>query len=183
MDDALEVLKDIESRAGQSGWPIIGAEKGVVLEESVRKYRPKRVVEVGACVGYSAILMGRHLPPGGRIQTIEIDPKAAQLTRENLARAGLADRVEVIVGDAVQEIPRLSGSVDMAFIDAEKTGYLSYLKLLEDKLHPGSVVVADNVKIFAAAVKDYLDYVRTSGRYDSEFFDFPGDAVEVSIRK
>ena len=183
MDKALDVLKDIESRAGQNGWPIIGAEKGVVLEETVRKYRPKRVVEVGACVGYSAILMARQLPLEGRIHTIEIDPKAAQLTRENLARAGLTDQVEVTVGDALQEIPRLSGPVDMAFIDAEKTDYLSYLKLLEDKFHSGSVVVADNVKIFAAAMSDYLDYVRTSGRYDSEFFDFPGDAVEVSIRK
>jgi predicted O-methyltransferase YrrM len=183
MDKALDVLKDIESRAELDRWLLIGAEKGAVLEETVRKYRPKRVVEVGAYVGYSAILMARHLPPGARIQTIEINPKAAQLARENLARARLADRVEVIVGDALQEIPRLSGPVDMAFIDADKEGYLSYLKLLEDKFHPGSVVVADNVKIFAVALKGYLDYVRTSGKYDSEVFDFPADAVEVSIRK
>ncbi len=182
MDKALEVLRDIESRAGQSGWPIIGPEKGAVLEDFVRKCRPKHVVEVGSCVGYSAILMARQLPAGGRIQTIEIDPRAAQLTRDNLARAQVADRVEVIVGDALEVIPALSAPVDMAFIDAQKKDYLSYLKLLEDKLHPGSVVVADNVKIAAAAVGDYLDYVRTSGRYESELFDFPGDALEVSVR-
>ena len=183
MDKAEAVLRDIESQAGQGRWLMVGAERGAVLEEMVRKHQPKRVVEVGACVGYSAILMARHLPPGGRIQTIEIDPEAAQLARDNLARAGLADRVEVIVGDALKVIPTLSGTVDMVFIDAKKEDYLNYLKLLEDKLHAGSVVVADNVKIFAVALKHYLDYVRTSGKYDSELFDFPVDAVEVSIRR
>jgi predicted O-methyltransferase YrrM len=183
MDKAEAVLRDIESRAGQNGWPIIGALKGAVLENMMRKHRPKRIVEVGACVGYSAILMARHLPAGGRIQSIEIDPKAAELARENLVRAGLADRVEVIVGDALKVIATLSAPVDMAFIDAKKEDYFNYLKLLEGKLHPGSVIVADNVKIFAVALKDYLDYVRASGKYDSELFDFPVDAVEVSIRR
>jgi len=83
--------------------------------------------------------------------------------------AGIKPKVEVLVGDALKLIGELEGEFDMVFLDANKREYLEYLKLVEDKLHKGSVVVVDNAGSFADLMKDYLDYVRKSGKYDSRF--------------
>jgi len=83
------------------------------------------------------------------------------------------------VGDARELLPSLPGTFDLVFIDAEKEQYLEYLKLLESKLHPGSVVVADN----AAHAPEYLAYVRGSGKYISRFIPGSGGGMEVSIRQ
>jgi predicted O-methyltransferase YrrM len=90
--------------------------------------------------------------------------------------------VQVLVGDAREIIPKLPGSFDMVFLDAEKNEYLQYLLLVENKLHMGSVVVADNAGIFADQMSDYLGYVRSSGRYKSRYLPFGGDGVEVSVK-
>jgi predicted O-methyltransferase YrrM len=163
--------------------PIIGRLKGRVLSSEVEKHRPKRVLEVGTCVGYSTILMAKGLPPGGKIICCEISPEFAREARRNLKEAGLASRVTVKTGDAKKLIPKLSGKFDMVFLDAVKEDYLLYLRLVEKKLAPGAVVAADNVTKFRRQVQDYLDYVRAGGGYKSKIHDFGFDAVEVSVRK
>jgi predicted O-methyltransferase YrrM len=70
----------------------------------------------------------------------------------------------------------------MVFIDAEKSEYIDYLRLVEDKLHKGSIIVADNAGIFVDEMKDYLEYVRNSGKYSSEYLPFDGNGVEVSVK-
>lgn len=184
-----EVLASIEAVAQARGWPIIGPKRGVLLDEAVEQHRPSRILEVGTNVGYSAIRMARYLKKGEMLTCVEIRDDMARAARENFDRAGLSDRTEVVVGDALRVLPGLSGRLDMVFLDAVKEDYLTYLKSVEALLHGGSVVVADNVKSHASAVKPYLDYVRRSGLYVSTFREaLPnwgtdvGDAVEVSVR-
>jgi predicted O-methyltransferase YrrM len=180
-----EVLTSIEREAPARGLPIIGPERGAFLEEVVRKHKPKRILEVGTLVGYSAIRMARSLGKGGRITCVEVNADIAKEARTNLEKAGLSDRVEILVGDAKKVIPRLKGTYDMVFIDASKEEYSTYLREAEKTLHPGSVVVADNVKAFAQQMADYLEYVRDSGRYKSEYHEAPSgaDAIEVSVKQ
>lgn len=177
------VLKEIEDLAEEKKWPIIGREKGRVLIEVCQEHNPRRVLELGALVGYSSTMIAANLEETGRVISVEISEENAELCRANQIRAGIADRCEVVVGDALEMIPTLEGPFDMAFIDAVKEDYLRYLQLAEPKMTPAAVVVADNVLMFADAVKPYLDYVRNSGRYDSSYHEFGDDAVEVSIRR
>ena len=184
-----EVLASIEKVAPDQGLPIIGPNRGVFLDEAVIKYRPSTVLEVGTLVGYSAIRVARHLKKGQRLTCIEVNGEIAKVARSNIEKAGLSDRVEVIVGDGKKILASLPGPFDMVFLDAAKDEYLSYLKACEPKLHRGSVVVADNAKAHASAMADYLEYVKNSGRYSNEFKEAPpnygiddGDAVQISIK-
>jgi predicted O-methyltransferase YrrM len=116
------------------------------------------------------------------LTTIETHASKAKLARENIEKADVRPRIEVIVGDAVRVIPKLIGKFDMVFIDAAKEEYFDYLKLVEKKLHKGSVIVADNVGFLADQMKEYLDHVRSSGKYKSEHTPFGEDGVEVSVK-
>ncbi len=175
-----EVLKEIETQSQQQFLPIIGPIKGKVLEQVVKEQKPKRILEIGTLVGYSSILMSKHLPEDSSIITIDVNPEIAKIADSNFHKAGVNEKIEIIVGSGKQIIPSLTGPFNLLFLDAEKVEYLDYLKLAEDKLSPNAVVVADNVKIFRDELEGYLSYVRTSGKYQSQTFDFEQDAVEVS---
>lgn len=176
------VLREIEELSKREYLPIIGPEKGKHLVDTVRRFRVRNVLEVGTLIGYSAILIASNLPQEGRVVTIEMKPKWAGLAEENVRRAGLADKIELRIGDALTVIPSVNGKFDMVFLDATKDEYLKYLELSEDKLETGGVVFADNVKTPARGMRDYLDYVRNSGGYRSEFIDVGFDAVEISTK-
>jgi predicted O-methyltransferase YrrM len=140
----------------------------MMLRILVESSGAKRGVEVGAASGFGAVNMGIGFErTGGHLWTLEIDPKWAQETRENLEKVGLENVVTVVEGDALKTLPTLEGPIDFVFIDALKSDYLKYLKLIESKLSPGAVVVADNTIQSARAMKDYLDYVQNSPDYDT----------------
>jgi predicted O-methyltransferase YrrM len=189
-DPAEMVLREIEEMGKRSFIPSIGPVKGRILAEIVREHKPTLILEVGALYGYSAILIARNSPSRAQITTVEKDPKHARITQDNITRAGLDDRIKIIQGDGTMVLPKLPGPFDLVFLDAEKTQYLAYLKAIEEKLHQGSVVVADNVGIFRDQMMDYLNYVRTTGRYRSrtvetllEFSDTTKDAMEISEKR
>ncbi|HXX86913.1 MAG TPA: O-methyltransferase [Candidatus Acidoferrum sp.] len=182
MSDADEVLKEIERMTKKEFLPIIGPRRGKVLVEAIRKAKPKRVLEVGTLIGYSAILMAKELESEAHLITIEIHASEAKKARENIKRAKVQPSIDVLVGDAVEIIPTLTGKFDMVFIDAEKTEYMEYLRLLERKLHEGSIIVADNAGTFADEMRPYLDYVRTSGKYSSKYVPIGEDGLEVSVK-
>jgi predicted O-methyltransferase YrrM len=186
-------MRSIEEVASRDALPIIGPTRGAILDETVQEYRPARILEVGTLVGYSAIRMGRHLKEGQKITCIEVREDMAATARSNIKKAGLADRIEVLVGDAKNVLPTLKGSFDMVFLDAAKDEYLSYLKSCERLLHAGSVVVADNVKSHSEEVAEYLNYVRNSGKFRSTCREASSnyrygagrseaDAVEISVK-
>jgi len=182
MSSTDEVLRLIEKASEKDFLPIIGPFKGKFLAEEVRKAKPQRVLEVGTLIGYSAILMGKEMDAKSEIITIEIHRDEAELAGQNIMRANIAAKVQIINGNALQVIPSLNGPFDFAFIDAEKNEYYQYLKLAEDKLREGAVVFADNAGIFADQMGDYLDYVRNSGKYQSRFIQVGEDGVEISVR-
>lgn len=182
MSKADEILDEIERMSEKEFLPIIGSKKGRILSETIREVRPKRVLEVGTLVGYSAILMGKELEKEAHIITIEIHADEAKTAEDNIKRAEIPATVEVLVGDAIKVIPNLKGQFDLVFIDAEKREYIDYLQLVEDKLHKGSVLVADNAGVFANQMKEYLNYVRSSGKYRSKYVSVGGDGVEVSVK-
>jgi predicted O-methyltransferase YrrM len=182
MSKADKVLKEIESMSGRKSLPIVGPDKGRVLARVINEIKPKRVLEVGTLIGYSAILMAKGLESDAHLITIEIHADEAEIAKENIKRAKVSPSIDVLVGDAIKVIPKLTGKFDMVFIDAKKTEYLNYLRLVQRKLHRGSVVVADNAGISADQMKDYLNYVRSSGTYRSEYISFGEDAVEVSVK-
>ena len=176
------VLREIEDLSKRTYLPIIGPVGRKYLVDTVRRFNVKNVLEVGTLIGYSAILLVGHLPQDGRVVTIERNPESARLAEENIRRAGLADRIELHIGDALTVIPGINDKFDMVFLDAAKDEYLKYLELSENKLERGGVVFADNVKMSAHEMRDYLDYVRNSGRYKSEYIDVGFDGVEISTK-
>ena len=127
------------------------------------------------------------------VTCLEIDKNLANIAKENIEKARLHSRIEVITGDALEIIPKLDNNhyrFDLVFIDAVKNQYLRYLKLVEENglLNKKSVVVADNILIYENEMKDYLDYVRNSGKYHSyttettlEFTKNVKDALEISV--
>jgi predicted O-methyltransferase YrrM len=162
--------------------PTLGRAKGRIVRRLIERHQPTRAIELGALLGYSAILIASALPPRGRLICLEVNPFLADLVRGNVAEAGLARKVKVVTGDALRAIPLLPGRFDFALIDAAKEDYLDYLRQLEPRLVPGAIVVADNTgPSFRREVAPYLEYVRSDGRYASRAHVVDDDALEVSV--
>lgn len=174
-----QVLIKIE--AGPHSFMIVGREKGKVLADLLEKHKPQNILEIGTNLGYSAILMAIHMPETAKITTLEFHPKSTEMSENNIKEAGLENKITVITGDAKETIKDLGEQYDFVFVDAAKAEYLAYLAIVEQKLYPGAIVVADNVKAFENEVKNYLDYVKSSGKYKSETVVVGSDALEVSI--
>jgi predicted O-methyltransferase YrrM len=133
----------------------------------VASSRAKRGVEVGTCRGFGAVNMGIAFERnGGRLDTVDIDPEMVKTARANVAKLGLEKVVNCIEGDALKVLPDLKGDVDFVFIDALKEDYFKYFKALDPKMKAGAVVVADNVIQYAKAMKDFLDFMKTSPDWD-----------------
>ena len=142
-------------------------EDAMLLRVLVQARGAKRGIEVGTERGFGAINMGIGFERnGGHLFTLEISPRIADEARANLERAGLSKTVTVITGDALKMLPTLEGEFDFLFLDALKSDYLKYLKLVEKKLKPGTLIVADNAIRSANAMKDFLDYVKESPDYE-----------------
>jgi caffeoyl-CoA O-methyltransferase len=109
----------------------------------------KKMVEIGTLAGYSAIWLARALPEGGKLITLELDTKHAEVARKNLERAGLSSKVEIRVGPALASLEKMQaegeGPFDLFFIDADKDAYPAYLEMALKLAQPGTVILADNV--------------------------------------
>jgi predicted O-methyltransferase YrrM len=140
----------------------------MMLRILVEGIKAQRGVEVGSANGFGAINMGIAFErTGGHLVTLEIDPRSVKQCRENLQKVGLENTVTCIQGDALKTLATLEGEFDFVFIDAVKRDYFRYLKLIEPKLKPGAVIVADNVIRSARAMQDFLDYIQQSPDYDT----------------
>ena len=133
----------------------------------IRSMNARRGVEIGSANGYGAIHMGMGFEAnGGHLYTIDISPEMVRQCRENIKKTGLQETVTCIEGDALEEIPKLTGEFDFVFIDAAKRDYYNYFKTISPKLKPGAVIVADNVISSAYAMKDFLDAMEEDPDYD-----------------
>jgi predicted O-methyltransferase YrrM len=142
--DRSEVMVEMERLAADEGIPIVHWETGRLLALLVAALRPQRVLEVGTAIGYSTLHMAEAIGDG-TIVTLERDPERAAQARAFWERAGVADCIELVEGDALQTLPALDATYDMAFVDATKQEYGDYLGLAEPKLSDHALVVIDNV--------------------------------------
>lgn len=120
--------------------------QGKLLQLLAIACHARNILEIGSLAGYSGIWLARALPPGGRLITLEINPKHAEIVRQSFVRAGVGDRAEVRVGNALEFLPRLGNDApfDLVFIDADKPSYPQYLDWALRLTRPGSIIVADN---------------------------------------
>jgi predicted O-methyltransferase YrrM len=139
------VLDDIARGNATRGLPLVDAEVGALLRVLATSIGATRVLEIGTAIGYSGIWLAGALPAGGMLLTMETDEERAREARENFARAGLADRVSVIVGDAKLKLAKVSGPFDLIFQDGDKMLYTPLLDRLVALLRPGGLLITDNV--------------------------------------
>jgi len=146
--------------------------------------RSRNVVEFGTSFGISTIHLAAALRDngGGRVITAEEVPGKVRQARENLTAAGFRDLVDFREGDALQTLADIEDPIDLLFLDGWKALYLPVLKLLEAKLRPGAIIIADDLAVMPEMIKPYLDYMRDFQQgYTS--IEIPiGDGLEVSIR-
>jgi len=124
----------------------VSAQQGKFLSLLAAATGARRVLEIGTLGGFSTIWLARGAGPDGRVTTLEYEPKHAEVARANIDRAGLADRVEVLVGAALDTLPSVTGGpFDLVFIDADKENNPGYLEWAIKLTRPGSMIVVDNV--------------------------------------
>ncbi len=139
------LVREMEALADQDGVPIVEWETARLLATLVRALAPRRVLEVGTAIGYSTLHMAEQLPEGGRIVTLERDPRRIAQARGFLGRAGVLERVEIVEGDALETLPEVEGPLDLIFLDATKGEYRRYLELAEPRASERAVLLVDNL--------------------------------------
>ena len=161
----------------------VSEEDGRFLRAMVAASGAKRALEIGGASGYSAIWIGLGLrQTGGRLTTIEYDPARARTAADNIRRAGLADIVTVVAGDAFSEIPKLAGEVDFVFLDAWKRDYRRFFDLVMPRLSAHGLFLAHNVVNKEAEMRDFLDQVRHHPRLLTTIVRPGGEGMSVSVK-
>ena len=165
-DPALDAALEATDEAGL---PPIGVapNQGKLLGFLARMQGARRILEVGTLGGYSTIWLARALPADGRLISLEVDPKHAEVARGNIERAGLGDVADVIVGPAVETLPKLAteghGPFDLVFIDADKQNNAEYFGWAVELSRPGTLIVVDNVVRGGSVADPGDDDPRTRG--------------------
>jgi caffeoyl-CoA O-methyltransferase len=189
-DEALEAAFCAPDREGIPAIQVAPLE-GRLLGLLVRLAGARKVVEIGTLAGYSAIHMARALPRDGRLYTIENEPAHADIARQSFERAGVADRIELLVGDALAILPGLEdrGPFDAVFVDADKKSYDRYGAWAAANLRPGGLLIADNAFLFGSllATSESGEAMRRFHEEAARAFDTTciptPDGVLVGIRK
>lgn len=190
-----DVLAALEAEAAAGGVPIIRAEEREALLRAAAEARPRRILEIGTAIGYSALLLAERFPEAA-VDTVELDEKRRARALRAVEEAGAAGRVRCLAGDAAEVIPRLSGPYDFLYLDGPKGQYLAHLRLAEPLLSDRAVIAADNVlfrglvraegpvphryRTIVTRLRDYIAYAEA--HYDTEI-DTAGDGLAVSRRR
>jgi len=193
------LLQELARTGEERDLPLIDAEVGALLRVLTTAIGAKRILEIGTAIGYSGIWLAGALPPNGLLLTLEIDQERAQIARDNFARAGLADRANVIVGDAQRMLAKVSGPFDLIFQDGDKRLYSPLLDRLVELLRPGGLLVTDNVLWSGEVVPGFTqtpirdqDDARAIAEYNERLNAHPGlltatvplrDGVAVSVKR
>jgi predicted O-methyltransferase YrrM len=140
----------------------VGYEAGELMYNTARAIDARRIVEFGTSFGFSTIYLAAAVRDngGGVVITAELEPNKADAARRNFAEAGLEHLIEVRVGDAMETLRDVAAPIDMVLLDGWKDAYIPLVQVLTPKLRRGSVVFADNVKIFKNSLKPYVEYMR-----------------------
>ena len=163
-------LAKIKEKALEEHIPIIMDDTLEVITKELKELKPKRILEIGTAVGYSAICFSEFLAEDGTIDTIEREHDRVLEAKENIKRAEVEDKINILEGDAVEILPTLSSMYDMVFIDASKGKYPFFLKEALRMLAPKGIIFADNVLYKGYVMSDYNKHKqRTAVRNLREF--------------
>jgi predicted O-methyltransferase YrrM len=169
--------------SGNSMWNV-PPQDGRLLRMLGKMNGTKNALEVGTSDGVSAIWTALGLrETGGRLITLEIDHKRAELARKHFAQAGVSELITLIEGDALEELPKLEGTFDFVFLDAAKGQYLDYLQAVWDNIPSGGVIVAHNAIRQADSMRNYLDHVQNHPELMTVMLTTGDDGVALSYRK
>ena len=194
-----KICDEIEEYAHETYVPIIRKEMESFLRVLIEIKQPRRILELGTAIGYSAILMAAAMPKDCSITTIENYDKRIHIAKENFIRAGINDRVTLLEGDALEHLKTLEGEYDFIFMDAAKGQYLNYLKEIMRILPKGGILIADNVlqegeliqsryaverrnRTIHARMREYLYTVKNMEELETSIVPI-GDGITLSVRK
>lgn len=155
--------------------------QGRVLSMLSHMVRPKRILEIGTFTGYSALCLAEGLTAGGKLTTIDVNEEFEEIVRRYVKEAGMEDRIEMLIGNAMDLIAGVDGEIDLVFIDADKENYSNYFDLVIDKVRKGGIIIADNVlwsgKVLdektdaeTQALKDYNEKIQADDRVENVLF-------------
>lgn len=193
------LLERIEAEALAARVPIIRKETQSFLKTLLVLKKPRKVLEIGTAVGFSALLMSAYLPEGGHITTIENYEKRIPIARENFRQAGKEGEISLIQGDALAVMKELTEAYDLIFMDAAKGQYIHYLPEAVRLLAPGGVLVSDNVlqggdvlesrfaverrdRTIHSRMREYLYELKHHDQLQTSILPL-GDGVALSVRK
>lgn len=165
-----EELKIVKEKALENHIPIIMDDTLEKIEEILKKEKPKRILEIGTAVGYSAAMFAKYTDEDCIIDTIEIDEERAKEAKENIEKIGVADRINIMVGNAVDILPTISQEYDIVFIDAAKGKYPVFLENAIRLIKNGGLILADNILYKGYVMSDYNKHKqRTAVRHLREY--------------
>jgi predicted O-methyltransferase YrrM len=182
-EQALKVLEDmyLHQRRGMMNVP---TDDGRFLRMLIEAMDAKHVVEIGTSNGYSGIWMCLGLmTTDGRLTTHDIDEGRAKLARENFKRAGVADRVTLVMGDAHDTVKQLKGPIDILFLDADKAGYKDYLDKLLPLVRPGGLIIGHNAVSMKRQMKEFLDAVTSNPELETFYVNPRATGMSVTLKK
>ena len=179
-----EELEKIKRKALEDHIPIIMDDTLEVIEKELKQNPPKKILEIGAAVGYSAMCFSEFLVEGGRIDTIERDEERIAEAKENFKKVGVQDKIKLYEGDAVEILPTLDDKYDMVFIDAAKGKYPFFLKESLRMINEKGIIFADNILYKGYVMSDYNKHkqrtaVRNLREYIKEVSENPNLETEI----
>lgn len=194
-----EILEMIEQEALKERVPIIRKEMQSFLKVLLLLKRPERILEIGAAVGFSALLMSEHAGNGCRIDTIENYEKRIQKAEENIKRAGKEEQIHLLKGDAMEILKTLEEPYDMIFVDAAKAQYIAYFPEVMRLLNKDGMLISDNVlqdggimesrfaverrdRTIHSRMREYLYLLKHDERLETAVVPI-GDGASVSVKK
>ncbi len=165
-----EELKKVKEKALENHIPILMDDTLEKIEEILQKEKPKRILEIGTAVGYSASMFAKSTEDDCIIDTIEIDEERAKEAEENINKIGVAERINIMVGNAVDILPTLTNTYDIVFIDAAKGKYPIFLENAIRLIKDGGTILADNILYKGYVMSDYNAHKqRTAVRHLREY--------------
>jgi caffeoyl-CoA O-methyltransferase len=179
--DIQKVLNQIKAK--DKGMLAVSEEDGRFLRLMIATKKSQRALEIGGASGYSAIWIGMGLrDTGGRLVTIEYDPDRAKELAENIRRAGLSDIVQVLGGDAFQQIPKVPGTFDFVFLDAWKKDYKRFFDMVFPRLDKGGLFLAHNVVNKKSEMADFLDAIQKPSMWTTIVAP-SGEGMSVTLKR
>ncbi len=193
------VLEEIEKEAIATYVPIIRKEMESFLRVMLLAKQPKRILELGTAVGYSAILMSEYMPSDCIIDTIENYEKRIPIAKANFERAGVSDKINLYEGDAMEILPTLPYKYDFVFMDAAKAQYIYFLPLINNLLENGGILITDNVlqdgdiiesrfgvtrrnRTIHSRMREFMYEIKNSKEFETSIVPI-GDGITLSVKK